>query len=158
MMPPHCGGERNRPARHPASAKGVPPVHTLVLYDVASDRLRNKVAQACSDYGLLRVQYSAFLGDINANRRAEFAVRVKRLLGKADAEVRVVCLCDKDVKLMQTLGARRAPEDEPDAERARRRRPTTVTRSVKRVRRGAFVFASAAEVLQGGGGADGGQP
>lgn len=133
-------------------------MHILVLYDVASDRLRNKVAQACSDYGLLRVQYSAFLGDINANRRAEFASRVKRLLGKADAEVRVVCLCDKDVKLMKTLGTRRAPEDEPQGERSRRRRPATVTRSVKRVRRGTFVFAGPPEVLPGGGAVHGGHP
>lgn len=121
-------------------------MHTLVLYDVASDRLRNKVAQACIDYGLLRVQYSAFLGDLNANRRAELCSRFRRLLGTGDAEVRIVCLCDKDVKLMQTVGMRHGLEaDGVDERRPKGRRRSTTTRAVKRIRRGEFIFASTSE-------------
>jgi len=30
---------------------------TLLIYDIPSDRLRGKVANACLDYGLERIQY-----------------------------------------------------------------------------------------------------
>jgi CRISPR-associated protein, Cas2 family len=43
----------------------------LVIYDIPSTKIRNKIAEACMDYGLDRIQWSAFLGDINHNRREE---------------------------------------------------------------------------------------
>ena len=35
---------------------------TILIYDIPDDRLRSKVADACLEYGLDRIQYSAFLG------------------------------------------------------------------------------------------------
>jgi len=40
-------------------------MHLMVLYDVSSDRIRTKIATACEDYGLDRVQYSAFYGRLS---------------------------------------------------------------------------------------------
>ena len=35
-------------------------VLTFVIYDVEDDRVRTRVSNTCKDYGLERIQYSAF--------------------------------------------------------------------------------------------------
>ena len=50
----------------------------MVLYDVPDDNLRTRVSEACKDYGLERIQYSAFLGQLTRNRTEELAQRLKR--------------------------------------------------------------------------------
>ena len=56
----------------------------LLLYDIPDDRARQRVADACLDYGLQRIQYSAFSGDLsNAHRRALFGEVTTRLRGHA---------------------------------------------------------------------------
>ncbi len=54
----------------------------LVIYDIPHDGTRQKVADACLDYGLQRLQYSAFAGNLSrAHQRAlfqEIARRVRR--------------------------------------------------------------------------------
>lgn len=56
----------------------------LLIYDIPDDRARQKVADACLDYGLQRIQYSAFSGDLSAShQRALFGEMKKRVRGKA---------------------------------------------------------------------------
>lgn len=74
-------------------------MQTLVIYDIPDDKIRNKISEACKDYGLTRVQYSAFLGDINYNRRDELRQRLRRTLGKKEGNIQIYPLCDKDIKL-----------------------------------------------------------
>jgi CRISPR-associated protein Cas2 len=69
---------------------GSPEVTVIVLYDVEADRIRNKVAELCMDYGLERIQFSAFLGKINRNRRQELSLRIQKLIGSESARVRIV--------------------------------------------------------------------
>ena len=38
-----------------------------ILYDIASDKARTKVAKHCKQAGLHRVQYSVFLGKLEFN-------------------------------------------------------------------------------------------
>ena len=37
---------------------------TFVIYDIVDDLVRGRVANACKDYGLERIQYSAFCGSL----------------------------------------------------------------------------------------------
>ena len=46
-------------------------MQTLVIFDIPSNKIRNKIGEACKDYGLSRIQKSSFLGDLNNNRREE---------------------------------------------------------------------------------------
>ena len=39
-------------------------MHCLVVYDISDDKLRTKVADILMDYGLDRIQYSAFAGKL----------------------------------------------------------------------------------------------
>ncbi len=74
-------------------------MQTLVVYDIASDKLRHRVAEACKDYGLQRIQWSAFLGDLTHNRRTELALRLRRTLGKQRGNIQLYPICDKDIGL-----------------------------------------------------------
>jgi hypothetical protein len=42
---------------------------TFVVYDIVDDGVRGRVANACKDYGLERIQYSAFCGALDSTRR-----------------------------------------------------------------------------------------
>ncbi|MBX6773568.1 MAG: CRISPR-associated endonuclease Cas2, partial [Chloroflexi bacterium] len=53
----------------------------LVIYDISENRARLRVAEICLDYGLLRVQYSAFLGHLTRAQQVELMRRVRRELG-----------------------------------------------------------------------------
>lgn len=55
-------------------------MNILLIYDISEDRLRTKVSEMCKDYGLVRVQYSAFFGKLNTNLRGELQRRLKSLL------------------------------------------------------------------------------
>lgn len=56
----------------------------LLIYDISEDRLRIKVSEMCKDYGLVRVQYSAFFGELSLNLRGELERRLKELLKKSE--------------------------------------------------------------------------
>ncbi len=70
----------------------------LLVYDIPSDRLRARVADLCQDYGLSRIQYSAFLGDISRNLQEELLLKIRRRLGKAAARVALFPICDSDFR------------------------------------------------------------
>jgi len=74
-------------------------MQTLVIFDIPDDKIRNRIGNACKDYGLDRIQYSAFLGDINHNRRDELRQRLRRTLGKEAGNIQIYPLCEKDLRL-----------------------------------------------------------
>ncbi|RKX74596.1 MAG: CRISPR-associated endonuclease Cas2 [Spirochaetes bacterium] len=78
-------------------------VQTYVIYDIEEDKTRNKVAEACKDYGLERVQYSTFLGSLNQNKRGELYLRLFKLLGKKAGKIIILPVCDKDVKQTRSI-------------------------------------------------------
>lgn len=72
---------------------------TLVIYDIPDDRLRNRIAEVCKDYGLTRIQWSAFLGPLSQNRREELAQRLRRTLGRQTGSIHLYPLCERDLHL-----------------------------------------------------------
>lgn len=74
-------------------------METLVIYDIVDDRIRYKIAEACKDYGLQHIQYSAFRGNLNHNRREELKKRLKKTLGKNEGKIDIYPFCDKDLRL-----------------------------------------------------------
>jgi CRISPR-associated protein Cas2 len=65
-------------------------LHTLLVYDIADDRIRGKVATICADYGLDRIQYSAFYGRLRRTHQEELMQRVRRLLKKSSGKVQLI--------------------------------------------------------------------
>ncbi len=69
---------------------------TILIYDIPNDRTRTKVADFCLDYGLDRIQFSAFQGDLSRTYQEELVARIGKLLGKQEGKVKLFCICAKD--------------------------------------------------------------
>lgn len=79
----------------------------LVIYDIPDDRIRGKVADRCLDYGLQRIQYSAFLGDLSPTHRTELYRVLERTLGKARGDIRIMPLDERSYTGHRRLGKAR---------------------------------------------------
>jgi len=75
----------------------------LLIYDIVDDKIRTKVADICLDYGMERIQYSGFLGDLSHNRQEEILKKIQRKVGKHAANIQLFPICDKDLRLRRTL-------------------------------------------------------
>ncbi len=70
-------------------------MHCLLIYDITHDGTRTKVADACLDYGLERIQYSAFLGELSSTHQRELLLKIKRQIGKHEANIQLFPLDEK---------------------------------------------------------------
>ena len=50
------------------------------MYDIENDKARTKIAKACKLAGLYRVQFSVFLGTLNANEKDSLQLEIKDLI------------------------------------------------------------------------------
>ncbi|WP_337869451.1 CRISPR-associated endonuclease Cas2 [Meiothermus sp.] len=64
----------------------------LVLYDITDDRIRTKVSDACKDYGLDRIQFSAYSGRLTRAAREELEIRLDKTLGDHSGAITVIQL------------------------------------------------------------------
>ena len=71
-------------------------VRCLLVYDISNDNVRYKVADACLDYGLDRIQYSAFFGQLSRTYQKELMKKVRVLLGDEAGNVQLFPLCQND--------------------------------------------------------------
>jgi CRISPR-associated protein Cas2 len=65
-------------------------MHLILIYDVTEDRIRTKIASACEDYGLDRIQFSAFAGRLSHNHQEELMLRVEGLLGETPGRIQLI--------------------------------------------------------------------
>lgn len=61
----------------------------LLIYDIPHDGARQKVADACLDYGLQRIQYSAFVGDLTRTHQRALFREIQKRLGRRAANVQL---------------------------------------------------------------------
>lgn len=71
-------------------------MHCILVYDISDDKARTKVADACLDYGLDRIQYSAFYGNISRNYQEELFLKVVAILEGRPGDIRLLPICEKD--------------------------------------------------------------
>ncbi len=76
---------------------------SLLIYDIPDDKLRAKVADTCLDYGLARIQFSAFLGELNHNRQEEILQKIKRRVAGQQANIQIFPICEKDLRLRKEI-------------------------------------------------------
>ena len=96
--------------------RGSPEVSLLLIYDIEDDRLRARASGICLDYGLERIQFSAFFGKLNRNRRQELALRLQREVALESARIRIIPVCEEDLKDMWVLEQFRRDADALKAE------------------------------------------
>ena len=68
----------------------------LLVYDISNDRARTKIADFCLDYGLDRIQYSAFVGDLTRTHREELMLKIGDRLGDQSGKVQLFAICKTD--------------------------------------------------------------
>lgn len=83
--------------------RGSPEVSVILIYDIEDDKLRTRAADICLDYGLKRIQFSAFFGKLNRNRRQELGLHLQRELGAKSGRIRLIPICEQDLKQMWVL-------------------------------------------------------
>ena len=67
----------------------------LLIYDIPNDRIRTKISDKCLDYGLDRVQFSAFGGAISRNLQEELFMQLTDLLGDEAGNIQLLPICGK---------------------------------------------------------------
>ena len=55
---------------------------TIVIYDIVTTKIRNRIIRFCKDYGLYRVQKSVFLGKLNPEYYQEFSETILSIINK----------------------------------------------------------------------------
>ena len=99
-----------------AVGRGSPEVSVILIYDIEDDKLRTRAADICMNYGLERIQFSAFFGKLNRNRRQELSLRLQRELGNKSARIRMIPVCEQDLKEMWVLDQYRLDVDDLKAQ------------------------------------------
>lgn len=92
--------------------KGSPEVSLILIYDIEDDKIRTRASDICLDYGLDRIQYSAFFGKLNRNRRQELSLKLRNTIGGESARIRIIPVCEDDLKDMWVLEQYRQDAEE----------------------------------------------
>ncbi|HWQ66893.1 MAG TPA: CRISPR-associated endonuclease Cas2 [Methanospirillum sp.] len=85
---------------------------TWVMYDITDNKIRNKVAQSCLDYGLIRFQKSIFCGEPDKKTLEVLRTRISEQVGtkeEGSAEVFVFTICDTCMKNRTFIGTDSEP-------------------------------------------------
>jgi CRISPR-associated protein Cas2 len=77
---------------------------TWVVYDIAKDKTRTKIAKRCLDFGLYRVQKSVYLGELAPNRVEEILLASQELLNLETDSVYVFPMCRPDFNQVRIVG------------------------------------------------------
>jgi len=77
---------------------------TWIIYDISKNRTRNRIARACKDKGLYRVQKSAFLGNLNKNQIDELRIMCDEIIDAEVDSVYIFPMCDDDFRKVKLLG------------------------------------------------------
>lgn len=74
------------------------------MYDIKKDRARTKIAKACEQMGLTRVQYSVFLGTLDANEKDTLELMINELMDLKKDSVYIFPMSKDEFKQTVLLG------------------------------------------------------
>lgn len=75
-----------------------------VMYDIKEDKARSKIAKACQQSGLYRVQYSVFLGTIESDRKDSLQLQIEELMNQEVDSVYIFPMSKDELKETELLG------------------------------------------------------
>ncbi|HPC28212.1 MAG TPA: CRISPR-associated endonuclease Cas2 [Candidatus Methanomethylicus sp.] len=81
---------------------------TLVIYDISDDASRTRLSGYLKQYGLRRVQYSGFRGELNANDRHVLVQEVPKFLSAEKDSVYIIPLCSSCLKSVSIASKKKA--------------------------------------------------
>lgn len=68
----------------------------ILMYDIVEDSTRAKVADACLDYGLDRIQYSVFVGQLSRNHQEELMLCIDELMLTATGNIKLLPIAERE--------------------------------------------------------------
>jgi CRISPR-associated protein Cas2 len=88
----------------------------FVFYDIEVDRIRNKIADICLDFGLERIQFSGFSGKLGRNKREELFLKLTNVINEGAGKILILPLCEKDIRnvleyIKESEGAKSDPSE-----------------------------------------------
>lgn len=75
----------------------------LVVYDITDDKQRKKLTKMLQTYGLSRVQYSAFRGELNAHDRNVLAKRASQFVKDEHDCIFIIPLCSRCISTAEVI-------------------------------------------------------
>ena len=75
-----------------------------VVYDIVDNKKRSKIAKACQNKGLYRVQKSVFLGTLNRNQLDELGLKCLDAIDEDADSIYIFPMCEDDFKKVKLLG------------------------------------------------------
>ena len=75
-----------------------------MIYDITDDNLRVLIAETLKDYGLQRIQYSAFIGGLRRDKLNSLLVDLKNLVKDLIENVQLFPVCDTCFKGRREVG------------------------------------------------------
>lgn len=75
-----------------------------VLYDIKNDRNRTKVAKLCKQAGLYRVQFSVFLGSLDANQKDALRLQIEDYIDEEIDKVYIFPMNKAELQQTELLG------------------------------------------------------
>jgi len=75
----------------------------LVAYDVEEDDVRRRVSQTLKDAGGVRIQYSAFMIELEEHQLESLLHKLRVIIGSSKGRVTAMPLCKRDLERMVTI-------------------------------------------------------
>lgn len=75
-----------------------------VLYDIKNDKARTKVAKVCKQAGLYRVQFSVFLGTLQAHEKDTLGLQIEELIDVETDKVYIFPMNKSELQQTELLG------------------------------------------------------
>ncbi len=75
-----------------------------VMYDIEDDKVRTKVAKRCKQAGLYRVQFSVFLGSIDANQKDTLELQIREQIDEEKDSVYIFPMSKNELQATVLLG------------------------------------------------------
>ena len=75
-----------------------------VMYDIRNDKVRSKVAKFCKQAGLYRVQYSVFLGTLEANDKDSLELQIEEIIDETKDSVYIFPMSKNELQQTSLMG------------------------------------------------------
>ena len=76
---------------------------TLVIYDISDDSKRTKLSSYLKQYGLQRIQYSGFKGELDANDRHVLVQEAGKFLSNEEDSIYIIPVCSSCMRTVSIV-------------------------------------------------------
>jgi CRISPR-associated protein Cas2 len=76
----------------------------IIIYDITDNGIRVRVARTLMDWGCIRIQKSAFWGNLTPDARENLRLRLEEMMEGYDGNIQFYPLCSKCFGMRENVG------------------------------------------------------